>query len=62
MKAGDIVKFKDGLYEDEKGAKYKVLEVNGDRVSLVFICDMPIPPQSVARIEELVVVGTKEGA
>jgi hypothetical protein len=61
MKIGDIVKFVDGLYRDEEGAEYRVVEINGDRVLIEFICKLPIPPQSVATIEELEVVckGTK---
>ena len=56
IKIGDIVKFIDGLYADEEGTRYKILEINGDRVVIEFICQLPIPPQSVAKIDELVVV------
>jgi hypothetical protein len=56
VKIGDTVKFIDGLYADEEGARYKVLEINVDRVVLQFICQLPIPPQSVAKIDELEVV------
>ena len=56
MKVGEIVKFRDGLYEDEKGARYRVLEINQDRVVIEFICDLPVPPQSIARLEELEIV------
>ena len=56
MEKGDTVKFKTGLYPDEKGARYKVIEINGDRVVIKFICDLPIPPQSIAKISELEVV------
>ena len=59
MQVGDTVKFVDGLYRDEEGARYKVLEINGDRALLVFICDLPIPPQSTAKISELEVVEPK---
>jgi transcription antitermination factor NusG len=59
MEIGDIVKFIDGLYPDEKGAKYKVVEINGDRAVIVFICDLPIPPQSIAKISELEIVHQK---
>jgi hypothetical protein len=59
MELGDTVKFRDGLYPDEKGAEYKVIEINGDRVVIEFICDLPIPPQSVAKISDLEVVGQK---
>lgn len=56
MNVGDIVKFKEGLYPDEKDAFYKVLEVNDDRALIMFICDLPIPPQSVAKLVDLQIV------
>jgi hypothetical protein len=56
MKVGDIVKFREGLYDDEEGATYRILELNGDRCFIVFICDLPIPPQSAARTNELELV------
>ncbi|MGB8214999.1 MAG: hypothetical protein WCE68_15735 [Anaerolineales bacterium] len=56
MKIGDTVKFQDGLYPDEKGARYKIVEINGDRVFIEFICDLPVPPQSVAKLTELEIV------
>ena len=56
MKTGDIVKFRDGLYEDEKGAMYKVIEINDDRAFIEFVCNLPIPPQSIAKTCELVVI------
>ena len=56
MEIGETVKFIDGLYPDEKGARYKVLEMNGDRAFIEFICNLPIPPQSIAKTSELEVV------
>ena len=56
MKIGDTVKFIDGLYPDENEAKYTVVEINGDRAIVEFICDLPIPPQSIAKISELEIV------
>jgi hypothetical protein len=56
MEKGSIVKFRDGLYADEVGAFYRVIEDNGDRVFLEFICDLPFPPQSVAMVKDLEVV------
>ena len=56
MKIGDTVKFIDGLYDDENGAEYKVIEINDDRAIIQFICDLPIPPRSVAKTSELEVV------
>jgi hypothetical protein len=52
----DTLKFLDGLCPDEKGAKYKVLEVNSVSVVIEFVCDLPISPQSIAKISELEVV------
>ena len=60
MEMGDIVKFKDGLYDDEKGARYKVIEINGDRAKIEFICQLPIPPNSIAKTSELEVVLKKK--
>ena len=60
MHIGDTVKFREGLYIDEAGAKYKILEINGDRAIIEFICDLPFPPQSVANISELIVVNCKD--
>ena len=51
---GDLVTFKKGLYADEEGAVYKVLEINGDRCILEFAnSSMTIRPQSVAVLAEL---------
>jgi hypothetical protein len=61
MKTGDTVQFKDGLYKDELGARYKVVEINGDRAIIEFMCDLPIPPQSVAMISELEIVHEERG-
>ena len=56
MENGSIVKFRDGLYSDEEGAIYRVIEDNGDRVFLEFVCDLPFPPQSVALVKDLEVL------
>lgn len=60
MEIGCTVKFKDGLYSAEEGATYKVLEINGDRVFIEYICDLPLPPQSTAKIDELEIINHKE--
>ena len=56
MKIGDTVKFIEDLYPDENGTRYKVIEINGDRAIIEFVCDLPIPPQSIAKISELEIV------
>ncbi len=58
MKIGDIVKFKDGLYEDENGQRYILIELNGDRCIIKHISDLPIPGTSVALVAELEVINS----
>lgn len=61
MEIGTIVKFRDGLYSDEDGAFYRVIEDNGDRVFIEFNCNLRFPPQSVARTKDLEVVELPNG-
>lgn len=56
MKPGDLVKFRDDLYPDEIGAQYRVVEINGDRAIIEFVGNLPIPPQSIAKLSELVIL------
>lgn len=50
----DLVTFQKGLYKDEEGAIYRVVEVNGDRCLLELInTSMVIRPQSVAKLSDL---------
>lgn len=54
---GDLVSFKNGLYPDENGAIYMVIEVNGDRVVIELVnTTMLLRPQSVAKTMDLVKV------
>jgi hypothetical protein len=32
------------------------MEINGDRAIIEFICELPIPPQSIAMLSELEIV------
>ncbi len=51
---GDLVAFKLGLYADEQGVVYRVVEVNGDRVILELAnTNLTFSPQSVALINDL---------
>ena len=57
IKIGELETIKKGLYEDEEGAVYQVLEVNQDRAVLEFVTtNLTIRPQSIANIAELEVV------
>lgn len=52
-----LVEFKKNLYEDETGAIYRVLEINGDRCVLeLHNTNMIIRPQSVAILDDLELV------
>jgi len=58
MMVGSLVKFKDGLYEEEQGMIYLVLVDNGDRGFIRWIGDAnPIPASSLARFDEMEIVG-----
>jgi hypothetical protein len=51
---GDFVTFKAGLYKDEDGVIYRVVELNGDRAILEMVnTNMIIRPQSIAKLSEL---------
>ena len=58
---GDHVIFKKGLYKDEEGAIYCVLEINGDRTILEMVnTNMVIRPQSLAILSELDIYNEKD--
>lgn len=58
MIVGSLVKFKDGLYEEEQGMVYLVLEDNGDRGFIRWIGDSnPVPASFLARFDEMEIVG-----
>ena len=54
INCGSLVVFKKGLYEDEEGALYRVIEMNGDRCILELVnTSMVLRPQSVAQLSDL---------
>jgi hypothetical protein len=54
MKKGDRVRFKEPLDESEKKDRYILLEdPDGGRVLAEGICDLPIRPTRVIRIDEI---------
>lgn len=56
IELGDFVIFKKGLYADEDGAIYRVLEINQDRVVLELVnTNMIIRPQSIAALSDLAI-------
>jgi len=62
MDVGSIVRFRDGLFADEAGNTYLVIEDNGDRVFVKAICDLTYPPVSVARTNELELLVAPDGS
>jgi hypothetical protein len=54
IKTGDLVRFKKGLYQEEEGLVYLLLEVNGDRSIIEWVnTKMTIRPTSVAMVADL---------
>ena len=54
IQVGNFVVFRKGLYHDEEGVIYRVLEINGDRVLLELVnTSLVIRPQSIAKLSEL---------
>ena len=61
IKENSLVRFKPSLYEDEEGAIYRIVEINGDRCILEFMSSsMKIQPQSIAMLSDLVLFEEKE--
>lgn len=51
---GDLVMFRKGIYPDETGAVYRVLELNGNRCFIDLAnTNMVIRPKSVASLSDL---------
>jgi len=53
MKVGDQVKWAQPSNEVEGNERFTLVEVNGDRCFIRYICDLPIPPVQVARVSDL---------
>ena len=54
FKIGQKVKFAAFVDAGDIVARFRVLEVNGDRLLIQFICDMTIKPTQVVRVDEIV--------
>lgn len=50
---GDRVMYREVLEVGDESAVFEVIEDNGDRLTVRFVCDLPIPPTTVVRREEL---------
>lgn len=51
---GDAVRFRDPLTREEEGERFEVLEMRGERVLVVYLCDLPIPPTYVYPVGDVV--------
>jgi hypothetical protein len=47
MNIGDIVKFKEPEDAQEAAVRFVVAELRGDRVEVILVCDLPLPPRFV---------------
>lgn len=56
IKVGDYVSFKKPYPDEDPSSRYKVLEVNGDRCKIKYVCNLPIPPVYVVKTADLQVV------
>jgi hypothetical protein len=56
IKVGDSVLFKEPYADEDPGSVYKVLEVNGDRCKIKYVCNLPIPPVYVVKTADLQVL------
>ena len=57
LKKGDIVKFREPVNKDEAEERMILLEdPDGGRVSVEGICDLPIKPTKVVKIDEIEMV------
>lgn len=53
MKVGDQVKWAQPANQEESDERFTLIELNGDRCFIRFICDLPIPPVQVAKVSDL---------
>lgn len=61
LQVGSLVKFRDGLYEDEAGVVYRVVEINGDRCFIESqFANLLFNPVSVANVSELELIEEEE--
>lgn len=48
------VMWREPIDAGDEAARYTLVELNGDRCLIRFICDLPIAPVTLARTDELV--------
>lgn len=60
IEVGQIVKYRERAGDETGAERYMVLEVNGDRCFIQYICDWTFKPTSLARTADLEVVASRE--
>lgn len=54
MKKGDIAKYREPLDEDERQERFILIEEpDGGRVLVKAVCNLPIPPTKIVRLDEI---------
>lgn len=54
MNVGQPVKFREPANESEAAARFVLIEINGDRGLIRLLCDLPIPPIELVRMDMIV--------
>src|SRR5262249_24624959 len=61
MNVGDRVKWAQPVSLEESTERFTVIEFNGDRCFIQFVCDLPIPPVQLALVSDLLLESSKLG-
>lgn len=61
MKVGDRVKWAQPVTQEESMERFTLIELNGDRCFIRFICDLPIPPVQLAKVSDLMLDSSEVG-
>ncbi len=61
MKVGDRVKWAQPVSPEEGMERFTLIELNGDRCFVRYICDLPIPPVQLAKVSDLLLDNTQVG-
>lgn len=61
MQVGDRVKWAQPVSPEESMERFTLIELNGDRCFIQFICDLPIPPVQLAKVSDLVLDSAQDG-
>jgi hypothetical protein len=53
MRVGDTVRYREPMDEAEKTARFVISELNGDRLFMTAICNLPFPPTTLAKTADV---------